>query len=285
MVSDTFPINSGQSWSQKVLAADNIWRQVKQALEAAGQELPKTPRRPDVRMILNNNTGEMVQFLNPGDHSGQKQEFIPGDGDKGTAAMLMLGGDTLEKQQANAAALDAKYNLSENGLTPEFAAALSQEAEAGLVREAYGPAPFEGQASRLVSLAWGDASIEPHQDGHVAYGARAPEMETVMRSEMAVFVHGTGTTPEKMEMEGICIAVSSDWQTGKISTRPIVPSVAQEYYGEHYSGIPVVELDVEGNVASIDLKNGTPVIYLDDPRGSSERYDYSAEEIRDIGQP
>lgn len=265
MVSDQFPINASQTWSQKVFVADNVWAQVKKALHNAGVELPKTPRRPDVRMILNNATGKTIQFLNPGDHSGEKQEFIPGDGDKGTAAMLMLGGKTLEEQQANAAALDAKYGLAEKGLTPQFAAALAFETEAGLVREAYGPAPFEGQASRLVSLDWGNANIEPFQDGNVAYGARAPEMEAVMRSELAIFVKGSNTTPEKMEMEGICIAISSDWKTGVESTRPIVPSVAKEYYGEHYPTIPVVELDADGNVASIDLRRGQPVIYLDDP--------------------
>lgn len=263
MASDAFPINSTQTWSQKTLAADDIWAQVKTALEAVGQELPKTPRRPDVRMILNNNSGETVKFLNPGDHSGQKEETIPGvDAGKGTAAMLMLHGDTMEEQQANAAALDKKYGLAEKGLTAEFAAALGQET--ALVREAYGPAPFEGQAGRLVDLQWGASHIAPHVNGNVAYGARNPEEETVFRGELTIFVQCEGKTPEKMEMDGMCIAVSVDWQTKAESTRPIVPSVAREYYGEHYTNIPVVELDVDGNVASIDLKNGQPVIYLDE---------------------
>lgn len=269
MVSD-FPINDGQTWSQKVLAADNIWAQVKETLVNAGVELPKTPRRPDVRMILNNVSGETIQFLNPGNHSGEKQEFIPSDGEKGTAAMLMLHGDTMEEQQANAAVLDAKYGLAKNGLTKEFAAALGQETD--LVREAYGPAPFEGQADRLVPLQWGDSNIEPHVEGNVAYGARAPEQETVIRSELAIFIKCEDKTPEKMEMDGMCIAVSSDWQTGEESTRPIVPSVAKEYYGGHYSAMPVVELDVEGNVASIDLGNGQPKIYLDDPNADTSEF-------------
>lgn len=272
MVSD-FPINDGQTWSQKVFAADEIWTQVKDALNNVGVELPKTPRRPDVRMILNNVSGETIQFLNPGNHSGEKPEFIPSAGEKGTATMLMLHGDTMEEQQANAAALDAKYGLSANGLTKEFAAALGQETD--MVREAYGPAPFEGQASRLVPLQWGASNIEPHVEGNVAYGARAPEQETVIRSELAIFIKCEGKTPEKMEIDGMCIAVSSDWQTGEESTRPIVPSVAKEYYGEHYSAIPVIELDVEGNVASIDLKNGTPVIHLDDPYEDAPSFTHS----------
>ena len=279
MVSD-FPINDGQTWSQKVLKADDIWAQVKEALENSAVELPETPRRPDVRMILNNTSGETIQFLNPGNHSGEKQEFIPSDGEKGTAAMLMLHGDTMEEQQANAAVLDEKYGLAVNGLTKEFAAALGQETD--LVREAYGPAPFEGQASRLVPLQWGASNIEPHVEGNVAYGARAPEQETVMRSELAIFVKCEGKTPEKMEMDGMCIAVSVDWETKKESTRPIVPSVAREYYGEHYSAIPVIELDVEGNVASIDLKNGTPVIHLDDPYDDVPEFSRSA---IDLGAP
>lgn len=279
MVSD-FPIDDAQTWSQKVLAADNIWAQVKEALEDAGVELPKTPRRPDVRMILNNVSGETIQFLNPGNHSGEKQEFIPSDGDKGTAAMLMLHGETMEEQQANAATLNEKYGLAANGLTKEFATALMQEAN--LVREAYGPAPFEGQASRLVPLQWGNSNVEPHVDGNVAYGARDPEQESVMRAELAIFIKCEGKTPEKIEMDGICIAVSSDWETGEESTRPIVPSVAREYYGEHYACIPVIELDTEGNLASVNLKNGTPVIYFDDPYGDTPSFKHVG---ADLGAP
>lgn len=270
MVLSQFPIHAGQTWSQKVFEADNIWAKVEAALNNAGVELPKTPRRPDVRMILNNNTGKTIQFLNPGNHSGEKQEFIPGvDTGDGTAAMIMLAGDTLDEQFANAQKLIEQYGLAETGLTAEFARNMGHAVADGLMVEAYGPAPFEGQASRLEPLHWAGSDIEPVIGQNAAYGARAPEMETVMRSEIAIFVKGSNTTPEKMEMEGICIAVSKHWQTGDISTRPIVPSVAQDFYGEHYTSMPIVELDTEGNVSSIDLNNGQPKIFLNDPSKNS----------------
>ena len=282
MVRDAFPVHAGQTWSQKVFEADSIWAQVQKILENSGRALPKTPRRPDVRLIVDNKTGAEIQFLNPGDHSAEKPEIIPGSGEK-TATMVMLGGDTLEDQLRNAQDLDAKYHLSSRGLTKEFAIALSAEAEAGIVLEAYGPAPFSGQAAKLEPLKWGDSEIDAVVDGSVAYGARPPEMETVMRSELAIFVKGTGTTPEQMDIEGICVAVASDWQTGAISTRPIAPSVAKGFYGEHYAGIPVVELDVDGNVASIDLKDGAPAIVLSEPLDlDAPGADYGG---ADIGSP
>lgn len=279
MVSDKFPIHAGQTWSQKVFEADKIWSQVEAALNDAGLELPKTPRRPDVRIILNNTTGETIKFLNPGDHSGEKEETIPGvDEEKGaTAVMIMPAGETLEDQYANAQTLVEQYDLAENGLTAEFARNIGQAVNDGLIVEAYGPAPFEGQASRLEPLHWGNSDIEPVIAENAAYGARAPEQETVMRSELAIFIKGTGTTPEKMEMDGMCIAVSKHWQTQEISTRPIAPSVAKDFYGEHYDGMPVVELDAEGNVAAIDLNNGSPVIYLDDPSVSSQDQDWDGQ--------
>lgn len=263
-MSTSLPFNAGQTWSQKVFEADHIWAQVEQALKNAGAELPKTPRRPDIRIILNNTTGKTLQFLNPGDHSGEKQEFIPGTGDQ-TAVMIMPGGTTLAEQYANAKLLDEKYGLSEKGLSEEFVRAMAKETQAGTLLEAYGPAPFEGQAARLAGLEWSGNTITPVIEGNIAYGARPPEKQSVFRSEIAIFIKGTSTTPEKMEMEGMCVAVTSDWQTGLVSTRPIVPSVAKDFYGDHYRNMPTVELDTEGNLASIDLKNGKPKIYLNDP--------------------
>lgn len=281
--SKPLPFNAGQTWSQKVFEADHIWTQLEQALKNAGAELPKTPRRPDVRMILNNTSGETVQFLNPGDHSGEKQEFIPATGDK-TSVMIMLAGETLEEQYANARLLDETYSLSTKGLTPEFASVIAAEAQAGRILEAYGPAPFEGQASKLVDLNWGQTAITPVTAGNVAYGARAPEQERVLRTEIAIFIKGSSTTPEKMEMDGMCIAIASDWQTGATSTRPIAPSVAKGFYGEHYSKIPVVELDTEGNIASIDLKNGKPKIYADAPKiERSSGHDNHRDDTYEIG--
>lgn len=55
------------------------------------------------------------------------------------------------------------------------------------------------------------------------------------------------------------IAVSKDWQTGGETTRPIVPSVAKEFYGRYFDTMPVVSLHPNGRVMTIDLKNGTVI--------------------------
>ena len=111
-----------QSWQDKVLDADSIWAQVKQALDAKGLELPKTPRRPDVRLILDNVSGMDQVFRNPGDHSN-KAEHIPASGDK-TATMVMVKGDTLAEQFSNAQTLAARYDLGREGLSAAFVNAL-----------------------------------------------------------------------------------------------------------------------------------------------------------------
>lgn len=107
--------SSGKTWTQKVMLADEIWSQLSDLLKKEKLSLPKTPRRPDVRLILNNTTGKTVQFLNPGAHS-DAQEIIPGSGDK-MAVMVMLRGDTLEEQHKNAKALYSAYDLGSSPLS------------------------------------------------------------------------------------------------------------------------------------------------------------------------
>jgi hypothetical protein len=248
------------TWRQNVLRADDIWAQVESILKDNTETLPKTPRRPDLRLILNNASGAIQMFRNPAGHSSQA-ETIPASGDK-TAAMVMLAGDTIEQQQQSAAALCEKYGLLEVGLTSAFTKALA--AGEPLVKEAYGPAPFNGQADKLVDVRWGDLNIEPVKTEFCAYGVRAPESELAVRTEIVLLVQGTSTNPEYIENEGMVIAVSEDWKTKEISTRPIVPSVAKGFYGEHYGNIPVVKINAEGLVQSVDLQNGV-VLHVPPP--------------------
>lgn len=260
MADNAIPFNTSQTWPQRVLIADDIWQQVKEILETHGETLPKTPRRPDTRLILNNVSDKTISFLNPGDHSNETPEEIPAQGEK-TAVMVMLQGDTLEKQLQNARTLVETYNLQATGFTPEFAALLGTDATTGLVKEAYGPAPHQGQSEKLVDVTWtakdgSSIKIAPVASDVCSYGVRAPENETIFSNKMMIFVQGSDTTPELIEGAGICIAVSSDWQTGIESTRPIAPSVAQEFYGEHFNSIPRVKVDPDGNVQSINLSNG-----------------------------
>jgi hypothetical protein len=259
-MTDTLPFNDQNTWPQQVLSADAIWKQVKQHLMDAGKECPKTPRLDDVRLILNNVSGETLQFLNPGNHTVEQAETIPHDGEK-TAVMVMLEGDTVDQQMKNAGTLVEKFNLDVKGLSREFAHALGGDETTGLVKEAYGPAPYLGQTERLVDVTWEDANgreetVSPVSAQHCAYGMRAPEQETVFMNEVALFVRGTGTVSERVEGVGMCIAVSSDWETGKETTRPIVPSIARGFYGAHFDSMPTVVIDPIGNVQCIDLGNG-----------------------------
>lgn len=264
------PFNEkAQSWKEKIIDGDKIWQQVKHILQARNLELPETARRPDVRLILDNVSGTDKMFRNPGDHSN-KAEMIPATGDK-TAAMVMVKGDTLTEQFNNAKQLEERYGLSENGLSDRFVQALMSGEALDLVDEAYGPAPFDGQASKLVDVAWEDADgnvtdINPVHGDACAFGARAPADEKAFRTEFVIYVQGTKTTPEKIENEGMVIAISEDWQTGAESTRPIVPSVAEGFYGNGYDNMPVVEVHPDGYVTSVDLGNGT-VIDLNAPEG------------------
>jgi hypothetical protein len=257
------PFNKNQTWKQSVLEADRIYAQVKRALAKAKAEMPKTPRRPDIRLIIENNAGKELKFLNPGNHSKGQPEIIPAKGDS-KAVMVMLQGDTLEEQHKNATVLVKNFNLSSEGLSEKFVHALGSDKTSGLVAEAYGPAPYKDQSDKLVDLVWdksdgAQTNINASKGKLCSYGARAATDETVFRAELVIFVKGTGTTPELMEGEGICIAVSSDWQTGAESTRPIAMNVARDFYGKYFDNIPSVTVDPDGNVQSIDLKNGKTI--------------------------
>lgn len=255
-----------QKWTDKILDADSIWSQVKALLTSQNLELPQTPRRPDVRLILDNVSGTDHIFRNPANHANDKSEHIPGAGDK-TATMVMVAGDTLDQQYANARALYERFNLGERGLSADFVAALKSDRAGGLVAEAYGPAPFSGQASKLVPVDWNNAdgrhsSIAPVFGAAGALGARAATTEIALHVQVPVYIRGTGTVAEMIESSGMVIAVSKDWQTGAESTRPIVASVAREFYGENFAKIPAVVVHPNGHIRSLDLKNGTPAIDL-----------------------
>jgi hypothetical protein len=253
-------IEQVQSWKQKTLQADDIWAQVIDVLKQHEVELPTTPRWPDVRLILKNISGTDKIFRNPGDHSS-KAEVIPFEGDA-TAAMVMVVGDSIGDQRLAARELCMKYNLLEEGLNDAFIQALSRGEP--LVKEAYGPAPFDVQAERLVDVEWRSIDrndlVEPVKTDVCAYGARAADAEHAIRTEFAIMVQGTNTNPEFIENEGIVIAVFKDCETQIESTRPIVPSVAKGFYGQNYeTTMPIVKLNPAGLLQSIDLKNGTVI--------------------------
>lgn len=271
--------NTAKSWKERVLSADNIWAQVKDILANHQVELPKTPRRPDLRLILKNVTGTTQIFRNPGDHSN-KAEAVPAEGNK-TAAMVMLKGDSLGEQLWAARELCKRYNLESEGLSSNLVQAIANQNEP-LIKEAYGPAPFEEQAGRLVTLDWVDnytheilgtpqskrITIEPSITDVCAYGVRNPETEAAMRAEFAVMVKGTSTVPERIDNEGIVIAVTEDWKTKGTSTRPIAPAVARTFYGAHYDAIPVITLHPDELVMRIDLKNAAQeIIEVEPPAG------------------
>jgi hypothetical protein len=252
-----------KSWANKVLSADAIYAQVKLAAEQAGIELPKTPRRPDIRLIVENITGMDQIFANPANHAGDKAEVIPPYGDE-RAAMIMLAGDTLEEQQEAAAQLFARFDLGNKGLSADFVAAIKADRAGGLVREAYGPAPLQAQADKLNDIVWTQASghtatINPVKGIAAAFGARAADKEIASTIKINIAVQGTSTIAETVEGTSMVVAVSSDWQTGAISTRPIVPSVAQEFYGEHYAVLPIATVTPDGLLQRINLGNGQTI--------------------------
>jgi hypothetical protein len=256
----SLPFNGSQSWKQKTLDADKIWSQVKSILKLNDIELPVTPRRPDVRIIVNNISGNNQLFRNPGNHS-DKAENIPAKGDS-TAAMIMVKGDDLAEQFKNAKEIVRRYNLGKEGLSAKFVKALSGDA-LDLIDEAYGPAPFKGQADKLVQVNWNKADgttdkIKPSKTKACAYGAREASNETAFITKLAFAVKGSGTVPENIS-GGIAIAVSEDWETKKESTRPIDLKVAKDFYGEHFDNMPSVTVTFDGTVTEIDLADGRKI--------------------------
>jgi hypothetical protein len=268
-------LHKGLTWQDKTLLADEIYAQLQSLLGTQNIELPTTPRRPDVRMILNNVSGATQRFYNPGNHSGDHMEEIKGAGDK-TAAMMMLKGDTLEEQYANAEKLYQEFNLGAKGLSPELLKSLSRPAVYTKMDEMYGPAPFKEQSEKLVPLNWlnnngSESVIKPVFGEACSFGVRPATKETVFLAKVPIYMKGTGTVPELLEADGICIAVSKHWETGEISTRPIVPSVAKGYYGAHFDSMPVVTIHPEHGVSMVNLRNGTDPIrhtqYKPQPKG------------------
>jgi len=263
MINDNFNNNSrSQFWGERVLEADYIWAQVKTLLENNSLELTPTPRRPDVRLIVNNVSGVEFKFLNPGDHSNTAHEVIPYSGDK-CAVMIMTCGNTMQQQYESAHYLDNRYDLGSKGITEEFVGDLIKGRLSGYIREAYGPAPFSAQASKLSLVEWKVSNnsmniITPIIKDFSAYGARPAVAEKVFLTKFDIYVKGTETVGELIESDGICIAIGNSEQME--TTRPIVPSVAREYYGEHFNHMPTVSVSPEGIVKYIKFSNGNVIL-------------------------
>lgn len=256
--------SSELTWRRKVVEADKIWAQVQLLLEERNLTLPQTPRRPDIRLILNNLSGTSIRFMNPANHAKDAQEHIPGAGSE-TAAMIMLKGRNLEAQYQNAAILTHQFNLSVRGLTQEFCDMLNSGHLASVVKEAYGPAPFEKQSLRLVDLEWSKIRGAPVKCQAVrtaacAYGAREAEKEQVILVKPDIYLKGTDTIAELVDTDGICIAYSKDWATGKENTRPIKPNVAKAFYGAHYNDIPVIHIHPDEGITEIRFSEGTRIL-------------------------
>ncbi len=261
-----FLSQNGVTWAERVVKADHVWQQIEAMLKAGGHELPAIPRRPDVRLIIENTSGNEIQFYNPGDHSMSKPEIIPANGDK-KAVMVMVAGDTLLQQVDNAATLFNTYNLASSGLSPAFLNDLQigklTHDPRRLISEAYGPAPFVEQVSKLVTVSWpqdngaSELVVNPQVGASAAFGVRAATKEQAFLADFPIFVKGTTTTPERVESDGMVVALEHDWQTKIVKTRPIAPSIAKGFYGTYYNNLPIVTVDPDGTVHQINLRNGT----------------------------
>lgn len=254
-------------WEEKIFAADSIWEQIKQALAQTNTSLNSTPRRPDVRLIVNNISGQPVSFQNPGQHS-DKPETVPAEGTS-TSAMVMLQGDNLTDQHLAAFELYNRFNLGTQGLTPAFAAFLQTPEARELVKEAYGPAPFEAQSKKLVTVEWKPrnrpaTSVSPVFAEASSFGARAATLEKAIIATTKIYVHGTNTIPELMDNKGIVIAITPGDQGAADKTRPIAPDIAEQFYGEDFDKIPVAVINTEGQVEQIDLRNGSTILLSPD---------------------
>ena len=136
----------------------------------------------------------------------------------------------------------------------------------GLVNEAYGPAPFAGQSRKLVKVDWtplgrAPTAITPVFSEACSFGARAATHDSSFIATLHIFVQGTKTVPELMENRGMVIAVTAGKDGAPDSTRPIVPSVAEGFYGKHFDEIPIALIDTDGRLQKIDLRNGS-IIHL-----------------------
>lgn len=54
--------SDGRGWDEKAILGDCLWQQVSDILNEHKIEMPETPRKPDVRLILNNVTGQEMRF-------------------------------------------------------------------------------------------------------------------------------------------------------------------------------------------------------------------------------
>jgi hypothetical protein len=272
--SHSAPFSGSQSWSEKTFQADKIWQQVKDALAKTGATLAPTPRRPDVRLIVNNISGGDITFQNPGQHA-DKPEVIPASGSD-TAAMIMLAGETLSDQHLHAFDLYNRFNLAAKGLTAAFAAFVQTPEAKEFLNEAYGPAPFEAQSKKLVQVDWTPlrrpmTSVTPVFGAACSFGARAATSDNAFLATVNIYVEGTKTAPERMENRGMVIAVTFGNEGGEDKTRPIAPSVAEEFYGIHFDKVPLVILDVDGRLQRIDLKNNS-TIHINPQNGAATLY-------------
>src|SRR5690606_10311352 len=108
--------------------------------------------------------------------------------------------------------------LAEEGITPRFVQALEKGEMNALVAEAYGPAPFVAQASRLAALQWPQADgsmteIKPVCRAQAAFGARPPVDEAVFLVRFSLRVKGSTTVAEGIEGPHMAVALSFDAQT------------------------------------------------------------------------
>ena len=262
-----------KNWVDKVHMGDTIADQVKYVFEKNGYELEATPRRPDVRLVINNISGQTFNFSNPGNHADGEVEEIP-SGAKNSAVQVMLKGETLAEQQANAKELYERFDMGNKGLTQEFVDALEAGELDDLIQEAYGPSEFEDQAGRMTEIEWTDndkntATITSTVGDAAAFGVRKIGKEKVFLAQFPIYIQGTHSVAELIESSGMFVALNEDWQTGEENSKPIVPSVGVHYYGEHVETIPVVTLSTDGIVKDITLANGRTLTPF--PEGAEKR--------------
>lgn len=248
-------------WRQHVARADYVFAQVERALKAAQINLEETPRCPDVRVFARHaSAGEPgakpIYFMNPENHAKGGHEELPANGPKTAMIIVPAPQGNLSDQFELARYIVEKFGL-ENGITQEAAARIGTPETKGLIDKAYAPCNFEAEAKNLTELTWdtgrGFETISPAMAEKIAFGCRPPRGELAMRIEFALFVQGTTTIAEQIENEGMVIAISKHWETGELSSKPIVPSVAKGYYGQGYHSLPLVTADPDGNVHKILL--------------------------------
>lgn len=241
----------------------------------------KMDRPSDVRLTLRTADlgGLEYEFPNPayGDNQRSNVAF-----DGKSAIMMMLAGDTPKRQLFNAQlVVDRLEAAGLEYITPEF---IEREivdpdgAARAYVAQAYGPAPYEGQASLIkpfdLHLAGGVTErIEPQEGAGYKFGLRAPAKETALlvlyagapedmfmtcaneartalnaiEESVQAQLKGRVTALESLTgmglvLKGIVLAV--DQKTG--NTKPIRLDVAKEIYD--MDKINVIVLNSKGEI-------------------------------------